>query len=77
MAGGGESELLAHLVEELQIKPASATAYAEALLAQDFDVELFHEVRSLCRSPTLFQSCGLAGMTARIDGVLLLLCAGP
>jgi len=36
--------LLDLLVEEVGIKPASASTYVQALLAQDFDVELFHEV---------------------------------
>ena len=38
--------LFAHLTEEVRIKPESASAYAQALAAHDFDVELFHEVRA-------------------------------
>ena len=39
-----EDQLLNHLVEDVKIKPASALAYVRALIAQDFDVDLFHEV---------------------------------
>jgi hypothetical protein len=74
MAAIGERALLAHLVEELQIKPASASSYAQALLAQDFDVELFHEVR--CANSSLLARAAAAPparLTARSPNVILLL----